>query len=114
MSPALSDYSHVTSWSKADKALGGDSSKFIGNNTKLVKASSGDIYVLLHGNKVVKFEKSTGLIQLSSAGHRTSTTKDRLNRYTPSNVHVTQEDFTWYLEKGGSREKFSDGMKVRA
>lgn len=111
MPPALDEYSHVTSWSKADKALGQKDEKIIGNNTKLSRHGDGSIGVYLHGHNVVKFHRN-GDIQISSKGYHTSTTKDRLNRYTPSNVRVVQRDYEWYLKKGSQRKPFQDGMYV--
>lgn len=111
MSPALSDYNHVTNYSKADKALGDRRSKVIGNNTELVR-KGGDIAVELHGNEVVRFY-SGGEVGLSSAGYRSSTTKDRLNRYTPNGVNIVQRNHKWYLERRGKKVPFEDGMTIR-
>lgn len=111
MSPALSDYSHVTSYRKADKALGDRNSKVIGNNTELVRKGR-DIAVELHGHEVVRFYAGGGEIGLSSAGYQTTTTKDRLNRYTPSDISVVQRDYKWYLKRRGNKTEFRDGMTV--
>jgi len=111
MSPALSDYNHVTNYSKADEALGDRRTKTIGNNTKLVRKNR-DIGVELHGNEVVRFYGG-GEVGLSSAGYRTSTTKDRLNRYTPRGVNVVQRDGVWYVKRNGSKTEFRDGMTIR-
>lgn len=112
MSPALSDYNHVKSYSKADKALGDRRTKTIGNNTELVRKRSGDIAVELHGNEVVRFYSDGREVGLSSAGYRTSTTKDRLNRYSPRGVSVVQRQGTWYLKRNGQKIPFEDGMAI--
>jgi len=112
MAPKLSSYSHVTSWKKADKALGEQKEKTIGNNTKLVRARNGDVYVTLHGNRVIRFTHNPPDIILSSGGHKSSTTKDRLNRYTPSGFRVVQEDYRWYLETPDGRVPFTDQISI--
>lgn len=111
MAPALDKYSHVTSYSKADKVLGDSNSKVIGNNTELVRRNGSTIVVKLHGHPVVKYNRG-GSTQVSSAGYKTSTTKDRINRYTPAGVSVVQRDFQWFLKKNGEKREFRDGMKV--
>lgn len=109
--PALSKYSHVTSYSKADKALGDKNSLVIGNNTELVRDRSGSISVELHGHRVITFQQNSTIV-LDSAGYQTTTTKDRLNRYTPNSVRVFQDDFEWYVRVDGEEYRFNDGMRV--
>jgi len=111
MAPRLSKYNKLKDWKSADKALGGKDSLVIGNNTKLVRRAGGSISVLLHGNRIVTYRQN-GDVQVSSAGWKTSTTKDRLNRYTDSSTDVKQDDFEWYVMRGDSRVDFSDGMTV--
>lgn len=107
----LSDYDYLKDYSSAERALGDRNSKVIGNNTELVKRPSGNIVVELHGHGIVKYMPN-GTTKVSSAGYQTSTTKDRLNRYTPSNVSVVQRDYEWYLKKGSRKQKFQDGMTI--
>jgi len=111
MAPALSKYDHLKDWKIADKALGDRDSKVIGNNTELVRLGNGDIAVTLHGNRIVRYNKDGG-VQVSSAGWKTVTTKDRLNRYTDSKTRIFQEDYTWYVKRGGKRVRFEDGMRL--
>lgn len=111
MAPALKEYSHVTSFNKADKALGDSNSKVIGNNTELKRINPNTIAVYLHGHKIVQFE-SNGAVFVDSKDYRTTTTKDRLNRYTPADVNIIQDDFEWYVVVNGNRRKFKDGMRV--
>jgi len=49
--------------------------------------------LILHGNTIA--EKSHKGIQITSAGWKTNTTKERLNGLP--NVNITQKDFVWYL-----------------
>lgn len=111
MSPALREYNHLKDYRSADKALGQKDSKVIGNNTKLVRNVNGSISVTLHGHEIIRYNRG-GTISLSSAGYTTDTTKDRLNRYTPSNVSVVQRDFEWYLKRNGSETRFRDGTTI--
>lgn len=49
--------------------------------------------LLLHGNIIA--EKDETGFYISSCGWLTNTTKERLNGF--SDVHIQQQDFTWYL-----------------
>lgn len=109
----LSDYDHLKNYKTADRALGDKNSKTIGNNTELVRRNDGSIVVELHGHGIVKYlPEHHGRIRLSSAGYRTSTTKDRINRYTPSNVSVVQRQGVWYLKENSRKQEFYDGIEV--
>jgi len=111
MAPALSKYSYIKSYSTADKALGQNKTKVIGNNTELVEDFSGSISIELHGNRILTFKRSNDIV-LDSAGWQTSTTKDRLNRYTPKSVSITQRDGVWYVKRNGREQEFRDGMVI--
>lgn len=108
---ALSDYDHLKDWHSADKALGDKESLKIGNNTELARLPNGDIVVTLHDNRIIRY-KPSGVTRISDGGHQSNTTKDRLNRYTSSNVRIFQKDFVWYVKKNGKKQKFRDGMRV--
>lgn len=108
----LSTYNHLDSYSKANKSLGSSNSKVIGNNTKLVRTSGGNISVTLHGHTILTYRQD-GTMKLWSRGYKTSTTKDRLNRYTPSDFKVFQRQGVWYAKRGDERQRFQEGMLVR-
>lgn len=110
--PALSEYSHIDSYSKANKSLGDSRSKVIGNNTKLVR-KGGDIAVELHGNEIIRFLENKRVAVLRDGGYRSNTTKDRLNRYTPSDFSVFQRDYEWYAKRGDEKRPFENGMRVK-
>jgi len=78
----------------------------IGNNTYAYIECDGSVSVELHGTKVVRFYQN-GLVQLNSGGWRTSTTKQRINKYSP--VKIFQKNFEWFLADGSS---FEDNMLV--
>lgn len=109
--PALSDFDHVNNYKSADKALGKSNSRVIGNNTKLVRKRGG-IAVTLHGHEIVFFDRDNRTVKLSSAGYQTTTTKDRLNRYTPNSYQIVQRDFEWYLKHGSEKRPFQDGITI--
>lgn len=78
----------------------------IGNNTYAYIEHDGSVSIELHGTKVVVFY-ANGLVKLNSGGWRTSTTKDRINKYSP--VKVYQKNFEWFLTHG---TPFEDNMVV--
>lgn len=67
--------------------------------------------------------EADGTYLLDSHGYRTSTTKERLNRYLPRGYKVIQRDHVWYVEswdpdapyseREPAREEFQDGMTIR-
>jgi hypothetical protein len=108
--PALSKYSWVTSYEDADEALGDKSSLKIGNNTYLQRRGE-NIAVQLHNTDVIEYEPD-GHIILDSGDYRSSTTKDRMNRYTPGSINVFQEDYEWFVEDSNETREFVDGIVV--
>jgi len=67
--------------------------------------------VYYHQNPVII--KSDNQIKISSCGHKTKTTKERINDHLPHGYYVRQEDYVWYLERPvGDRIEFYDGMVV--
>lgn len=80
----------------------------VGNNTYAYIEADGSVSIELHGTKVVVIYPN-GLYKLNSGGWRTSTTKDRINKYSP--VRVYQRNHTWYVDAGNQPE-FEDNMLV--
>ena len=78
----------------------------IGNNTYAYIEYDGRVSIELHGTKVVVFSPN-GLVKLNSGGYRTSTTKKRINQYSP--VKVYQKNFEWFLSDG---TPFEDNILV--
>ncbi len=83
------------------------SQRKVGNNTYAYIEHDGSVAIELHGTKVVVFYPN-GLIKLNSGGYRTSTTKKRINQYSP--VSVYQKNFEWFLRDG---IPFVDNILVR-
>lgn len=81
-------------------------SRKVGNNTYAEIEYDNSVSIRLHGTTVVRFYPN-GLVKLNSGGWQTSTTKDRINKYSP--VKVYQKKFVWYLEDG---TEFEDNILV--
>lgn len=95
------------SYEGAIRLLGNKTTRKIANNTQLEKYSDREYAaVRLHSTEVVRYYPN-GDIQLNSGGYRTSTTKERLNTFSP--VNVSQRDFAWYVN---GVEKFQDDMII--
>ena len=78
----------------------------IGNNTIAFIELDGTVSIQLHSTKVVQIHPDD-TVTLNSGGWRTSTTKDRINKYSP--VKVYQKKHEWFLEDG---TPFEDGIVV--
>jgi len=78
----------------------------VGNNTYAYILLDGSVAIELHGTKVVVIHPDDS-VTLNSGGWQTSTTKDRINKYSP--VKVYQKKYQWFLSDG---TPFQDGMIV--
>jgi len=82
------------------------SQRKIGNNTYAYIQTDGSVAIELHGTNVVVIYPDDS-VMLNSGGWRTSTTKDRINKYSP--VRVYQKNYEWFLSDG---PPFEDRMIV--
>ncbi|MDD4354227.1 MAG: hypothetical protein PHN56_07285 [Candidatus Nanoarchaeia archaeon] len=71
-------------------------SKFVQNNTLKIEYENGTTAIRLHNTDIIIFN-GTNFI-LNSGGWRTSTTKDRINTFTPA--RISQKKGLWYLRDG--------------
>jgi hypothetical protein len=78
----------------------------VGNNTYAEILPDGSVGIALHGTTVVRIHPDNSAT-LNTGGWYTSTTKDRINQYSP--VRVYQRKGQWYLESG---EEYEDGVVV--
>lgn len=76
----------------------------IGPNT-WIRADGVDYLVVLYSTPIIRFSPD-GAVILSSGGHQTPTTKDRINALSPARIH--QERYVWYVGK----LEFYDGLNV--
>lgn len=82
-------------------------SKIVDHNTVEIGFKNGDKAIRLHKTNIVKFT-TDGKIILTSGGWKTTTTKDRLNKYNPFNVY--QKNSIWYVETPKGTFNFYDGI----
>jgi hypothetical protein len=78
----------------------------VGNNTYAYILLDGSVAIELHGTKVVVIHPDDS-VTLNSGGYHTSTTKKRINQYSP--VKVYQKNYEWFLSDG---TPFEDHMIV--
>lgn len=76
----------------------------IGNNTYAEIQPDGSVTIRLHSTNVVTIHPDDG-VTINSGGWRTSTTKNRINKYSP--VKAYQKNHQWYFDDG---TEFEDGM----
>lgn len=83
------------------------------NNTVYRRDSAGTMSVELHGTEVVRFRGRH--ILLNSGGHRTVTTKRRMNevsKFFGLGFTVSQTRGEWHVNFKGKSIPFRDGMKL--
>jgi len=84
---------------------------FAGRATWIERISPTEIGVRYHTTYVVSYD-ITGTIWLDSDGHRTVTTKRRMNQFSPA--RIWQNRFNWYVTHPGEFQErpFTDGMTL--
>lgn len=85
-------------------------SKKLANNTYAIRNEDNSISIKLHQTSIITYYPG-GRIVLNSGGYKTSTTKARLNEFSP--FSVSQKDGIWSICKQGEWNKsvlFKDGM----
>jgi len=91
-------------------------SKFIGNNTVKYYDHDGNMYIRLHNTDIITSDGIT--MRLYTGGWRTVTTKDRLNKYVPGNIHIWSEKGEWMISNTGWSDPafiaypFYEGIKI--
>lgn len=63
----------------------------------------------------IYFKNGVKGIELNSGGHKTNTTKDRINQVlSGTDYYVMQEDYQWYVvnRESDNRVKFEDHMHI--
>jgi hypothetical protein len=88
-------------------------SRKIANNTYLQRRGNDDIAVRLHSTDVVTFHKN-GDITVSTGGWNTVTTKDRIQRYTPSSWRVWSESGYMFIRTQAGEWNFNGSVRVKA
>ena len=78
----------------------------IANNTTARIKPDGSVAFMLYSTDVVTIHDDDS-VTLRHGGHKTPTTKERINRYSPVSVH--QKNWEWYTNNG---TPFEDGMVI--
>ena len=82
-------------------------SRKIANHTTLHRIDDSTIAVQLHSTDVITFHED-GRIVFSSGGWKTSTTKERINSFSPA--RVSQTAGSWNISIDGKGANFADGI----
>jgi hypothetical protein len=98
--------SDIRSFLSAVNALNGKEWRIIGNNTFMTRVDPDTIAARLHYTDIVTYHRD-GRIIVNTGGHKSATTKHRINGLT--GVGVYQKDYNWFLCDG---TPFVDGMDV--
>lgn len=86
----------TSAYSALHDALAGRYSKTIGPNTTLRQRHDNKITVRLYSTDILTVTRQT--VTINSGGHRTLTTKNRLNALlNDSGYAITQKNNTWYI-----------------
>ena len=95
------------------------------HNTK-ARRYANTVEIQLHSTDVYRIEKrhdvgdefAHSVITLDSGGYRTTTTKDRINRFLPLGFRLVQRNWNWIIQEMEDgiyrdRELFHDGMQIK-
>jgi len=82
----------------------------IANNTYAEILHDNSVGIMLHSTYVVKIHPDD-TYTLQTGGWQTSTTKDRINQYSP--VRVYQRKHEWFVTINGKEYPFMEGMVVQ-
>lgn len=81
----------------------------VGNNTYAEILNDGSVGIILHGTIVVRIHED-GSYTLNNGGWKTTTTKDRINKYCP--YYMFQKNYEWFVKVGGATVPFYSGMVI--
>lgn len=87
----------------------GRSRRRVGNNTWAEIERNGDVRIILHSTTIVTIH-ADNTYTLNSGGWRTSTTKDRINKYSPARLY--QRKFEWFVMVEGKPVEFYDYITI--
>ena len=90
--------------------IGNRMQRKVGNNTYARILEDGTVAIRLHNTDVVSIHPDN-TFTLRTGGWQTTTTKDRINQYSP--VRVYQHKYEWYVTINGKECPFMEGMVVQ-
>jgi hypothetical protein len=106
------NHDHPLNPDECRRLLGRKDRAKVGHNTYLERDDHNSCWrVRYHGHAIVVVHDD-GTMTLASAGHRTVTTKQRINWFLPPGCSVFQSRHVWYYAWPGGRIEFADGMRV--
>jgi hypothetical protein len=70
-----------------------------------------EIGITYHNTEIVTYY-SNGSVRLNSGGWHTSTTKERINAFTPKGISVWQQLGSWYVKTPAGVFEFEGGMVI--
>ena len=95
------------------------------HNTKATRYGN-TVEIRLHWTNIYRIEKrhdvgdefAHSVITLNTGRYKTVTTKDRINRFLPSEFRLIQRNWNWIIQEKEDgtfrdRELFYDGMQIR-
>jgi hypothetical protein len=87
--------------------------KLAHNTTLLVDldVTSEGLFIQYHSTEIVTYY-SDGSVRLNSGGWQTSTTKARINAFSPKGINVWQQLGSWYVTTPNGDFEFEDGMVI--
>lgn len=80
------------------------------HNTYAIRHAT-NFTIRYHSTDILTFHPD-GRVVFNTGGWRTSTTKQRLNRFGPQGVSIYQRDFEWFIAADGQTEEFFDGLTL--
>lgn len=105
------EHGELTSYDQCAAKLGKRDSRKLRNNVYL-KSDDKDFIIVYHHTIIIRY-RLDGSIALDSGGHRTSSTRANLNRYT--GFYIWQRKWVWYIElSSGTVLEFRDGITIVA
>lgn len=103
------DWSAFMTYARAQELTARRGFRRLHRNTTLERR--GDAFAIcLHQTDVVTI-RSDGTYVLRNGGWQTTTTKRRINQYSPARIY--QKDFVWYVATAEGEVEFTEGMEVR-
>ena len=82
-------------------------SRKLANNTTLLRVDPSTIAIKLHSTNVITFH-ADGRIVFDSGGWKTSTTKERMNSFSPA--RISQSRGTWEITISDQSANYADGI----
>lgn len=89
--------------------------EFKQSNTQVIKDFNGILSVWLHGNNIATINPEKKVLNVTSCGWKTQTTKSRLNAILNYYIGATikQQTFDWFVLNNNKKIAFTDNMEFK-